>query len=588
MMTLAARLIAGWFLVLASVVIAGCGGAAKPAPGMGCTLNSQCAQPLVCTFAICHSACAVSTDCPTGELCVKSGAVGAEAPGINVCQLPAETKCVYNSECDSPLVCARDEQCRNQCQTNVDCVAPQVCTTSKVCALQAQLVPGTNDVPVVTAGRDGGLDASGAGGAAGNGGAGGAGGQGLASGGASGAGGQGAASGGAGGASCAAMTRFGRIFTGDSSPYYTSGVGVRTNTELYVFSGYVGPPATDGGTNADAGASSYIERVDIQHFDLATGAIKGPPLQLFNSPANAVGASANLLVNGAAIAPSGEMAVVYEAFSTSGQSAGWAAYATFLDASWNVVQTNQLDAVGADNTYRYQTRVEWLNGAFVTSWLPNSGPIKLAQFGTDGSPVGNTNLVPTNDPSGLAAFADDVAYVNGVFGATYLSNANTPYPPYLTLLTTAGAEVSSPLALPYAMPNTPLTIAGRSQDFVVVYNGTDTGDGGTGVSAVLATVVSPTGAVGPIYNLPGGSASSVRGASDGVGAGFGISYSDGSVDFLYVPAGSKPGNPQPILQQKNAASGGDEIQISNSAGSFVLSLYSSAERLTRVAASACP
>src|ERR1700689_520037 len=148
--------------VLVSVsLFAACGaGSSKPVPGTGCTLNSDCASPLVCTFAICHSACLVNTDCPTGELCVKSGAAGSEAGTVNVCQLPSETKCVYNSDCKSPLVCARDEQCRNQCQTSADCVSPQICTASKGCALQAQLTPGTNDVPVVTAGRDGGLDSS--------------------------------------------------------------------------------------------------------------------------------------------------------------------------------------------------------------------------------------------------------------------------------------------------------------------------------------------------------------------------------------------------------------------------------------------
>ncbi len=578
-----ARSIGGWVLVLAWL-IAGCGGAAKPAPGMGCTLNSDCAQPLVCTFAVCHSACVVNSDCPTGELCVKSGVVGAEAAGVSVCQLPAETKCLYNSNCQSPLICARDEQCRNQCQTSVDCVSPQVCTTSKVCALQAQLAPGTNDVPVVTAGKDGGTDAavSGMGGATGKGGAVGAGG----------AGGQGAAGGGSGGASCAAMTRFGRIATGTSSPHSTTGIGVRTGTELLIFSGYVGPPAVDGGTtSADAGASSYVERVDVQRFDLATGTSKGPASPLFNSPANGTGANANLLLNGVAVAPGGEIAVVYEASSsplTPGDAVQWAAYATFLDATLKVVQTNQLEAVGADTMYRYQSRVQWLNGAFVTSWLPDSGPIKLAQFATDGSSAGNTVLVPTNDPSGLVITASDVAYLSGVFGVTYLSNAGAPYPPYLTLMTTNGTEVGSPLWLPYGLANGPITIANTSQEFVAVYNGTDSGDGGTGVSSVLATVVSLTGTVGSIYNLPGGYAHSTTGVSDGVGAGFGISYSDGSLDFLYVTHGAKPGSPQPILQQQNPASGGDQIHIANFAGSFALSLYSSAEGLTRVAASACP
>src|SRR5579871_3691445 len=142
----------------------GCGSAAKPAPGMGCALNSDCATGLICTFGFCHSACRVNGDCPAGTLCIETGA-GGDGGAMNVCQLPVETKCVYNSDCKSPLVCARDEQCRNQCQTSVDCVSPQICTSSNVCALQSQLAPGTTDVPVVT-------NAGGAGGAPGTGGTG--------------------------------------------------------------------------------------------------------------------------------------------------------------------------------------------------------------------------------------------------------------------------------------------------------------------------------------------------------------------------------------------------------------------------------
>src|SRR5580704_12543752 len=160
-------------LGLASVaLLAGCGSSAKPAPGMGCALNSDCAAGLICTFGLCHAACVVNGDCPTGELCVKSDAVAGDAGSVdaatvNVCQLPKELKCVYNSNCMAPLICARDQECRNQCQMDVDCVSPQVCTTSKVCALTSQLAPGTNDVPVVTTGVGGaaGSGATGTGGA---------------------------------------------------------------------------------------------------------------------------------------------------------------------------------------------------------------------------------------------------------------------------------------------------------------------------------------------------------------------------------------------------------------------------------------
>jgi hypothetical protein len=147
---------AGLVLITASL-LSGCGGSAKPAPGMGCALNSDCATGLICTFGLCHGQCAKDTDCNPG-MCVKSNAVG-DAGLINVCQLSVEAHCYYNSDCRTPLVCGRDEQCRNQCQSDVDCVAGQVCTTSGVCAEKSQIVAGTNDVSLVTTGRDGGYDA---------------------------------------------------------------------------------------------------------------------------------------------------------------------------------------------------------------------------------------------------------------------------------------------------------------------------------------------------------------------------------------------------------------------------------------------
>ncbi len=152
--------------LISVALLGGCNSAVKPAPGMGCALNSDCASGLICTFGLCHSACAVNSDCPSGGLCVKSGSVGDGGASIDVCQLPVESKCVYNSQC-TPLVCARDEMCRNECVTSADCVSPQVCTDSKVCALSSQLTPGTNDVPVVTSGLDGGAPGGAAGAAAG-------------------------------------------------------------------------------------------------------------------------------------------------------------------------------------------------------------------------------------------------------------------------------------------------------------------------------------------------------------------------------------------------------------------------------------
>jgi hypothetical protein len=47
------------------------------------------------------------------------------------------------------------------------------------------------------------------------------------------------------------------------------------------------------------------------------------------------------------------------------------------------------------------------------------------------------------------------------------------------------------------------------------------------------------------------------------------------------------GNPQTVLQQTGTAGGGDEAHITSFAGKFAVSLYSSAEHLTRVITSTC-
>jgi hypothetical protein len=631
------------------VAVAGCGSSSKPMTPQ-CALNSDCAKlstpGLVCALGYCVKPCNISSDCPTGQRCIvltATGDGGTSSGGADAgtgsvaqgtaCQAPELATCNYNSMCTSPLVCSSDHQCRDMCETNADCpgmgmgAGAQVCTsTTHLCAdpvVDKDYNAAINDFVVNDAGMgipqggNNGTGGTGTGGSGtGTGGSGtgtGTGGSGTGTGGngtgghAGGGGGHGGTSGSGGGGTgggggsttCTAMTKFGRTATGTSNVGYTSGIGVRTTNEFLVFSGYVGPPATDGGMAVDAGVASYIERVDVQHFDLATGASKGPSSPLFNSAANGTGTNASLVVNGVAVAPSGQIAVIYDAASAA--AAGSAVYLTFLDSSLAIAQRTQLEAVGFD-AYGRQSHVQWLDGAFVASWLPNYGPIKVAQFATDGSPAGNTIIVPTGDPSGLVLPNrtepdGDLAFSGGVFAVTYIA-VGSGGPPGMTLVNSSGTEVGNPLGLPYATGESPVSVAGTSQGFVTVYNGADTGDGGTGVQSVLATMFSTSGTVGATFNFPGGNSYggytindvyAVRGTSDGKGAGFAILYPDGSQNFLYVAGdGSKPGNPQPIIPQQNAPSLSDEGHIMNFGGSFAMSLYSGAEHLTRVAATSCP
>jgi hypothetical protein len=158
-MSFSLRSVAAGLVLITASLLSGCGGGSgKPAPGMGCSLTSQCAAGLICTFGFCHDQCEKDVDCTPG-MCVKSTAVGDAGGVLNVCQLATETQCYYNSMCQTPLVCGRDEKCRNQCLSDVDCVTGQVCTSSGVCADKSQIVAGTNDVTLVLTGRDGGADA---------------------------------------------------------------------------------------------------------------------------------------------------------------------------------------------------------------------------------------------------------------------------------------------------------------------------------------------------------------------------------------------------------------------------------------------
>jgi hypothetical protein len=147
-------------VVVSACLMVGCSEAKKIEVGGTCTLNSDCNSPLVCTAGKCHDACHTSADCPLGQSCIIA------SDQSKVCQLSAETHCVYASDCPPPLMCATDQQCRNQCQKDVDCPYGQTCTTTQTCAEPNQVDSNKNLFA-----PDGGV--SGSGGASGAGGTGG-------------------------------------------------------------------------------------------------------------------------------------------------------------------------------------------------------------------------------------------------------------------------------------------------------------------------------------------------------------------------------------------------------------------------------
>ena len=108
-------------LFVATFGITGCGDdPVKAGVAKGCTLNSDCKGGLVCSFGLCHQECQDSGDCPSGQRCLKTDE-------SNVCQLDEEAKCHFRSDCEDPLVCSIDLQCRNHCKADKDCLAGKKC-----------------------------------------------------------------------------------------------------------------------------------------------------------------------------------------------------------------------------------------------------------------------------------------------------------------------------------------------------------------------------------------------------------------------------------------------------------------------------
>jgi sugar lactone lactonase YvrE len=135
--------------LVATLGVTGCGDdPVKAGVAKGCTLNSDCNGGLVCSFGLCHQECEVTTDCPAGQRCVQTD-------DSNVCQLADEAQCHFKSDCQDPLVCAIDLQCRNECKKDEDCLKGQQCADG-VCAEPAEVTEEGGLKGAVGAGGEGG------------------------------------------------------------------------------------------------------------------------------------------------------------------------------------------------------------------------------------------------------------------------------------------------------------------------------------------------------------------------------------------------------------------------------------------------
>lgn len=608
----------------AAVSAASCGGSSSSVGlAASCALKSDCDSPLVCVFSRCHQQCNTSDDCSAGERCVSSGESGA-----NVCQLQEETSCATASCAGTQVCTASDMQCRMPCQTTLDCRPGQYCVAVSSATTLCYQVGSPSDQSVLLAagviGPDGAvitdasassvIDAVGVGsGEAGAGdgtvpeGDGASGDSTVADVAVDGPGADHAV-----GDSCpSAQTQFGNIAQGDANPNFTSGVGLRTATQMLVFSGE--------SESTDAGDGGAVNNVYVQAFDPLSGASAGPAHAFFA----ASGAGSTIQVQSAAIAPTGEAVVVF-GFSTvmnsavpNGMNAWWGRpyvyaddalqqgglYAAFLAPSADAgagaggLGVRQIVTLETAPTYG-QPHAVWAPAAqaFVLAWEYTSGGalVKVKKYLVDGrSAGGGTDLVPTISANSYvdinAEEQGSVGVVGSLSAAAY--NDDTYGNPSLTLLDALGSPVGNPFAVSTVTSPTWTTVGGVQGGFVVLF------DTAGGVSEAYVPTAGDAGAMLPSdgglpagFTFPGSvRAVDARVVNDDTGGpggvGVALLYSNG-VSFAYVqPDGIGHLSPSSVIPHAYVA--GDQVHISQFAGSFAISGYSSAEHLTRIAASGC-
>ena len=395
----------------------------------------------------------------------------------------------------------------------------------------------------------------------------------------------------------AAQEQFGFVAQGDSNSSYTSGVGVRTATQLLVFNGFSGAPVS----GVDAGDAGIVNLVDVQAFDRVTATSLGPPAILFQAPDGT-----GLELEDVSIAPTGQIAL---AFGYAGGNSGVGqlsnVYAAFLapsssdsgGVSLSVGPITQLTSARVDA----QPYVIWssANQAFVFSWENyQSGPdaIRIAQFLPDGRPAnGASGVVPTTTAGGVNTNSGAVAtagHLTGVgFESYYLGRI-----PYLTILDPTNTQVGSSVQLSTTAAQW-MAVGGTAQGFVTVF---DNGTGGAqeafvsasadGGAPATATDGGDAGAL-PGFAVPGAAnVVGMRAISDDTGGPGGVGavlLTSTQVSFVYVnPTGLAPLAGSNLLFG-HAYANNDFVAISNYRGLFAVSLYDSTKHSTQVIASGC-
>jgi hypothetical protein len=582
-------------VLLLATALFDCGSSKSSGVADNCTINSDCNNPLVCAFARCHEECAASRDCPDGDRCVFSGTTG-------VCQLPQESTCTTTA-CAGGQVCGTDKQCRAVCTAAGGCAMGDFCLatgSADACyavtnatdepalvaagvispdgsVLSDASVVGADGAPVVVPPADGSADGSG----------------------------DGQSTGPTGNQCPSAQTQFGNTASGDPNPYFTSGLGARSATQLFAFSTYVGPdPAGDGG-------GDNIGAVYVQAFDPDSAASSGPAQVLFvahNLTTPGQDGAYAMSLYSVALAPTGEIVLVYSIrYYVGGEyDDGTVLYAAFLgtgaDAGGVAGLHLQKSLVLETSSVYVHPHAIWSNAsqAFILSWWYNSAGYyaKVQKYLVDGrSAGGNDDVVPTDSPTS-EVYANTgfdqgaVGASGGLFGVAYISSvANTPF---LSVLDAVGTPVGSLVEVAPSGTPTWVTVAGTAKGFVYAYDNPSP----SGVAAVFLPTSVDAGVVGGAVDASAFASVNFAGAAraiDGIaiaddmggvgGVGILLDYPN-AVSFAYVGADGG-GRQGPNSVFAHAAAAGDDVAMTNLNGSFVVSLYSATNHFTQVAASGC-
>ena len=379
-------------------------------------------------------------------------------------------------------------------------------------------------------------------------------------------------------------------------------------------------------TQLATGAATACRSSSFRRSNPVTATSRGPAQVLVGTPEADFGVGgthfglggayyANLVVSSAAVAPSGEIALLYNGYD--------GLLAVFLDSSGaagappdggtqsitsaaglsvkNIVNVASPYSDGADPAH-----VIWSNASqsFVVSWATNSGE-GVSKFTVDGQAVaGGVTMLPTDVPNG--AVASSTEYIGegsagesgNLLGVEYGSSVSGNRDPSLTVLDAVGNQVGSSVRLAtLSAVSGYATLAGTAQGFVCVYDS-------SGASQPVVEVFAPSSSAGvaadagafPTFSFTGGTRTDgLRAIADDVGTGgsggvgVAIQYPT-SLSFAYVQAnGVDHEGPVQVFPILNG--GGTRLSVTNFNGSFVVTLYDdhdNSDHETQIAVSGCP